>query len=105
MSDYTDYMEEMFFNHAFSVSMTLENNRSWMRDYVEKRSKYPDWVTRDGRHISVSKIDDNHLENLLKFLPSENIWHDVFMCEKKYRYLCRLEEEEKKNSEVIDLVY
>ena len=105
MSDYTDYMEDMFFNHVFSVRMSLESNRSWMRDYVEKRSKYPDWVTRDGRSISVKDISDEHLENLLKFLPNGNVWHDVFMCEKKYRYLCDLEREVKENENVIETVF
>ena len=105
MSDYTDYMEEMFFNHAFSIRMALESSRGWMDNYIEKRSKYPDWVTRDGRSISIKDISDGHLDNLLNFLPGENIWHEIFSCEKRYRYLCGLEREVEENERVMGIVY
>jgi len=105
MSDYTDYMEEMFFAHVMNVRERIYSNRKWKEDYLSKRKNYPDWVTRDGKHIAIANITDSHLENLLKFLPNDNPWHTVFECEKKYRHLCDLEKENKENEKVIDLVY
>lgn len=109
MSDYTDYMEEMFFAHIANVRETISSNKDWIRDYLEKRSNYPAWVTRDGVSIPVGEVTDSHLENLLIFLPEGTVWHKVFTCEKHYRDLCRLtcdlEKEDKYNTEVMEMVY
>lgn len=98
MSEYTDYMEEMFFNRVSEVREVIYENRKWKDDYLSKRSSFPDWVNRDGKHIPVSKVTDSHLENLLRFLSEEDVWHTVFACEKRYRELCRLEEEDRVNN-------
>ena len=109
MSDYTDYMEEMFFNHTFNVRETISSNQRWIDDYLDKRSKYPEWVTRDGTHIKVGDITDNHLENLLNYLPKDTVWHNVFSCEKLYRKLSKqiveLRKEDNYNTEIINKIY
>ena len=109
MSDYTDYMEEMFFAHVMNVREQLNDINIWINDYLIKREKYPDWVTRDGTHLPIGKIDDNHLDNLLNFVPEGTSWHKAFSYEKKYRRLCKLQselkEEDKDNDKVIDTVY
>lgn len=109
MSYYTDYMEEMFFNHVSSVREDLYDFKKWMSDYLDKRSKYPEWVTREGKRIAVGDVDDNHLKNLLNFLPEGTAWHRVFLYEKTYRDLCskvkELEAIDSYNEEVMNLVY
>ena len=109
MSDYTDYMEDCFFSRVSSICQDLYEYKKWIDDYVSKREKYPEWVTRDGKHILVKDVDDNHLENLLNFLPESTVWHRVFECEKQYRYLSKkvkeLEREDAYNQQVINLIY
>lgn len=109
MSEYTDYMQDMFFSRVINVRETISSNKDWIRDYLEKRDKYPNWVTRDGVSIAVSDVTDSHLENLLNFLPANTPWHKVFSCEKHYRQLCKqtqvLEEEDEYNTKVMDIVF
>lgn len=109
MSNYTDYMEEMFFNRVMEVRETINDYEKWIEDYLEKRKKYPEWVTRDGKHIPVGEVTDSHLENLLNFLPENTAWHKAFEYEKTYRRLkeklISLKKEDIENEKTIDLVY
>ena len=109
MSDYTDYMEEMLFNHILNIKDQIYDSKRWIGDYLSKRKGYPNWITRDGRSIPVSEVTDSHLENLLNYIPENNVWHKVFSCEKYYRELMKklpkLEEEDNYNDEIINTIY
>ena len=77
---------------------TINSSEEWIVKYLSQRKDYPEWVTRDGKHIKVEDITDSHLSNLLNFLPKGNVWYKVFMCEKKYRNIMkRLPEWKKEN--------
>ena len=108
MSDFTDYMEQMFFSEATNIRERIYESKRWINDYLYKRKSYPEWVTRDGVSIKVEDITDQHLNNLINFLPKRNIWYQVFICEKKYRELNKkmpeLEKANAKCEQIIDLL-
>ena len=110
MSEYTDYMEWCFFNHAANVREEAFDTEKWINDYFSKRKDYPKWRTRDGQEIKVEDVTDSHLENLLRFLKDKDeTWYQVFTCEKRYRELVkklpRLKKENKECEKIIDLVF
>lgn len=85
MSDYTDYMEQQFFSEAVEIRETICDTENWINNYLTERENYPKWKTREGKEIAVKDITDEHLNNLLSFLPNKNVWHKALMCEKTYR--------------------
>lgn len=81
-----------FFDHMASLSWGIDDYEQWMADYEKNRYKYPDWVTKNGRHIPISKLDDKHLANLIPFVQrkdpkNETRWADLLKHEQLYREL------------------
>lgn len=72
------------------MSMSLTELENWKAEYESKRDKYPDWVTRFGEHIKLRDINDDYLDNLIRFVSfkdpkNKTKWIDVFNAEKRYR--------------------
>ena len=89
---YIDNEIQRFFDHKVSLSWAIDDYTKWMQDYKSKRNKYPDWITKDGIHIKVCDISDQHLNNLIPFVEkrdpeNKTHWVDVFKAEKRYRAL------------------
>lgn len=87
MSDFTDYMETHALYRGIEIRDQIHNITRWMDRYESARNTYPMWITRDGKHIKVENLSQNHLNNLLSFVPADNGWHHIFECEAEYRKL------------------
>lgn len=56
----------------------------------KKLRKKVKWKTKDGRLIRIKDLDDNHLNNIIKFLKRENEFEDLIdlmIAEQNYRNL------------------
>lgn len=90
MSEYTDYMENMFYTRVVNVRHQIDSYEKFITEYTSKRDKYPSWITRDRQVIKIQDITDSHLNNLINYLKySESPWYDIFICEKKYRNILK----------------
>lgn len=81
-----------FYAEVASLKIEIDDCKKWIADYENKRANYPAWVTKDGQHIWVYEIDEDHLDNLIPFVQrkdpeNKTRWVDVFKAEQKYRRL------------------
>ena len=101
--------EDKLFFTVFGLRDRISSTQKWMADYESKRANYPFWITRKGKYLKVENITNGHLRNLLRFVPENNTWHQVFECEILYRkyqkQLPYLKEQLSKYEEIIDKVF
>jgi len=81
-----------FYDHKVPVAWSIDEYEEWMRSYEKNRYKYPDWVTKDGQHIPIYRLEDSHLANLISFVQrkdpkNETRWADLLKHEQLYRTL------------------
>ncbi len=86
MNEAIDHLTAMFAD----ISISLDDLESWKAEYESRRDKYPDWITRHGEHFKLRDINDEYLDNLIRFVSfkdpkNETKWIDVFNAEKRYR--------------------
>ncbi len=81
-----------FLDSMVDLRWNIEDYQKWMADYESKRTNYPAWETKDGKHVWIYEMEDSHLDNLIPFMrkkdpENKTHWIDVFSAEKKYREL------------------
>lgn len=87
MSDYTDYMENSALYQGIKIRDQIHNIEKWMTSYEQARKSYPMWITKQGKHILIENISQNHLNNLLVFVEPNSGWFEAFKQESTYRKL------------------
>lgn len=87
MSDFTDYMEDHALYQGIKIRDQIHNIEEWMASYEQARKSYPMWITKQGKHIKIENISQNHLNNLLSFVEPDSGWFEAFKQESTYRKL------------------
>lgn len=87
-----DNLVSSFFNELITLRWDIEDYTSWMKKYESQRYKYPEWITKSGKHIKIYDLEDSHLDNLISFVAKKDKenkthWIDVLKSEQRYRKL------------------
>lgn len=117
MSDaYNDALDKFLFD-TMRVKEELDETRQFVEDYLKVRDNHI-WETREGKKIPVSKMENSHLKNTIRYLErrenqlakeEEQViclhWINIFKCELKFRSIGAKERElERKNMLYNDII-
>ena len=95
MSDaYNDALDRFLFD-SMRVKEELDETRQFVEDYLKVRDNYI-WKTREGKKIPVSKMENGHLKNTIRYLQRyedqlAKDWVHIFKCELKFRKISQQE--------------